>query len=199
VNSEARHELGLLEALEQDGHVTQRRLASKLGMAVGLTNIYLKRLVRKGYVKCVNLQSNRLLYLLTPSGVAEKTRLTYEYMEYSLRLYRDARLRVRAVLAPLASNSNTRVAIYGTGEPAELAYMVLKELSLEPVAIFENLDNGRFFDLPVHRIADHSDVAFDVLIIATLDDPAPALAILNGLGITRDRLVTLRHSVVAEA
>ena len=114
MNPDARHELSLLEAVEQDGHVTQRRLASKLGIAVGLTNIYLKRLVRKGFIKCINLQSNRLLYLITPSGVSEKARLTYEYMEYSIRLYRDARARVRTVLEPLLGRSSIRVAIYGT-------------------------------------------------------------------------------------
>src|SRR3979409_517682 len=95
---EAHRDLKLLEAVEQDSRVTQRSLANKLGMALGLTNIYLKRLVRKGYVKCVNVQSNRLRYLLTPTGIAEKTRLTFEFMEYSLVLYRQVRQHLRAVL-----------------------------------------------------------------------------------------------------
>ena len=60
MNSDARHELNLLEALTEDAHVTQRNLSAKLGMALGLTNIYLKRLVRKGYIKCVNVRPNRL-------------------------------------------------------------------------------------------------------------------------------------------
>ena len=42
---------------QQDSRVTQRALATKLGIALGLANIYLKRLVRKGYIKCVNVQS----------------------------------------------------------------------------------------------------------------------------------------------
>ena len=39
-------------------------------MALGLTNLYLKRLIRKGYVKCVTVSPNRLVYSLTPKGVA---------------------------------------------------------------------------------------------------------------------------------
>ena len=54
-------ELAVLEAIENDARLTQRSLASTLGIALGLTNLYLKRLVRKGYIKCVNVRSNRLL------------------------------------------------------------------------------------------------------------------------------------------
>ena len=84
---EAHRDLKLLEAVQQDSRVTQRGLASKLGIALGLANIYLKRLVRKGYIKCVNVQPNRITYLITPRGIAEKARLTYEFMDYSLHLY----------------------------------------------------------------------------------------------------------------
>ena len=70
---EEHRDLKLLEALEQDSRVTQRSLASKLGIALGLTNIYLKRLVRKGYIKCVNVRSNRLKRTL--NYTARKVRL----------------------------------------------------------------------------------------------------------------------------
>src|SRR5205807_3235936 len=63
---EAHRDLKLLEEVEKDSRVTQRGLAHQLGIALGLTNIYLKRLVRKGYIKCVNVQSNRISYLITP-------------------------------------------------------------------------------------------------------------------------------------
>ena len=48
---EEHRDLKLLEAVHEDSRVTQRSLSSKLGIALGLTNIYLKRLVRKGYIK----------------------------------------------------------------------------------------------------------------------------------------------------
>ena len=68
----------------------------------GLTNIYLKRLVRKGYIKCVNVQSNRITYLITPRGIAEKARLTYEFMDYSLHLYGEVRQHLRVGAAASA-------------------------------------------------------------------------------------------------
>src|SRR6267143_3403460 len=99
---EAHRDLKLLEAVEQDSRVTQRSLSTKLGIALGLTNIYLKRLVRKGYIKCVNVQSNRLTYLITPRGIAEKARLTYEFMDYSMHLYSEVRHHLRGVLQECA-------------------------------------------------------------------------------------------------
>src|SRR6185295_13036502 len=137
---EAHRDLRLLEAVEEDSRVTQRSLASKLGIALGLTNIYLKRLVRKGCIKCVNVQSNRISYLITPRGIAEKARLTYEFMDYSLHLYGEVRQHLRAVIRECAA-AGRRVAIYGRGEAAELAYLSLREAGLEPVAIFDE-SNG---------------------------------------------------------
>src|SRR3954471_8899107 len=135
---EAHRDLKLLEEVEKDSRVTQRGLALKLGIALGLTNIYLRRLVRKGYVKCVNVQSNRLRYLLTPMGISEKTRLTYEFMEYSLQLYRRVRSHLRTALERGVRENRRRIAIYGTGEAAELAYLSVGELSLELVAVFDS-------------------------------------------------------------
>src|SRR5437773_6493733 len=168
MNIEAHRDLKLLEAVEQDSRVTQRSLATKLGIALGLTNIYLKRLVRKGYIKCVNVQSNRSTYLITPRGIAEKARLTYEFMDYSLHLFGEVRQHLRAALQECAA-ADRRVAIYGRGEAAELAYLSLKECSLEPVAIFD-VESGRtFLGMPVRPIAEHREVTFDLLIVATLE------------------------------
>src|SRR5476649_1727560 len=126
---EARRELTVLDAVSRDQHITQRHLAAHLGIALGLTNVYLKRLVRKGYIKCVNLQANRISYLITPRGIAEKARLTYEFMDYSLHLYGVVRQHLREVLQECA-DAQRRVAIYGRGEAAEIAYLSLKECGL---------------------------------------------------------------------
>jgi DNA-binding MarR family transcriptional regulator len=192
---ESHRDLKLLEAVSQDSRVTQRSLATKLGIALGLTNIYLKRLVHKGYIKCVNVQANRIRYLITPRGIAEKARLTYEFMEYSLHLYSEVRQHLRAVLQECAA-ADRRVAIYGRGEAAELAYLSLKEYGLEPVAIFDGANASEFFlGMPVRLIAEHRDVAFDLLIIATLDRSSDQLTALIRDGIPADKLFPLRRDL----
>jgi DNA-binding Lrp family transcriptional regulator len=192
---EAHRDLRLLEAVEEDSRVTQRGLATKLGIALGLTNIYLKRLVRKGYIKCVNVQSNRISYLITPRGIAEKARLTYEFMDYSLHLYGEVRQHLRAVLQECAA-ADRRVAIYGRGEAAELAYLSLKECGLEPVAVFDGEGGRHFLGIPVRPIAEHGQVAFDLLIIATLERSGDQLAALARDGVPADKLFPLRRDLL---
>lgn len=190
MDTAAHRDLQLLEAVEQNARITQRSLARKLGIALGLTNLYLKRLARQGYIKCVNVQSNRIAYLITPRGVSEKARLTYEFMEYSLRLYRDVRRHLHRVLSERASGR--LVAIYGKGEAAELAYLSLRELNVEPVAVFDER-RGTFLGMPVHNIRDHASVHFDLLIVGSLELGGTLTSRLIALGLESERLVTFRE------
>ena len=190
---EAHRDLKLLEAVEENSRVTQRSLATKLGIALGLTNVYLKRLVRKGYIKCVNVQSNRITYLITPRGIAEKARLTYEFMDYSLHLYGEVRQHLRVVLQECAA-AGRRVGICGRGEAAELAYLSLREFGLEPVAIFDEDHGHEFLGMPVRPIAEHDQVAFDLMIVATLERSGNQVAALIRCGVPKHKLFPLRQA-----
>jgi DNA-binding MarR family transcriptional regulator len=192
---ETHRDLRVLEAVQQDSRLTQRGLASKLGIALGLANIYLKRMVHKGYIKCVNVQPNRISYLITPRGIAEKARLTYEFMDYSLHLYGEVRQHLRAALRECAA-AGKRVAIYGSGEAAELAYLSLKESGLDPVAIFDT-DGGReFLGIPVTPLAEHASIEFDLVIVASLDRSGQPLQALLDVGIPMEKLFPLRKETM---
>jgi len=188
---EAHRDLRLLEAVHQDSRVTQRGLASQLGMALGLANIYLKRMIRKGFIKVVNVQPNRISYLVTPRGITEKARLTYEFMDYSLHLYGEVRQHLRAVLQDCAA-AGQRVAMCGRGEAAELAYLSLKETGLEPVAVFDKDGGHEFLGMPVRPIHDHAQFEFDLIIVATLDPASTQYADLLSVGVPESKLFPLR-------
>ena len=187
---ESRRDLQLLEALEHEATITQRTLASRLGMALGLTNLYLKSLVRKGYVKCVTISPNRLVYSLTPKGMARKARLTYEFMKYSLDFYRDARQHLRRSLVETVAEQK-RVAIFGTGDAAELVFLLIRDMGLELVAVFAD-GEGRFLGLPVRSIDDHATIPYDVLVVAVLERPAGTVKRLGQLGVPSEKIVMLR-------
>ena len=181
---EAHRDLRLLEAVHEDSRVTQRGLASKLGIALGLANIYLKRMI--------NVQPNRISYLITPRGIAEKARLTYEFMDYSLHLYGEVRQHLRDAMQDCAA-AGKRVAIYGSGEAAELAYLSLKESGLDPVAVFDQTGGRVFLGMPVQPIAEHAGVEFDLMIVATLDRSGQSIDELIKMGIPREQLYPLRR------
>ena len=83
------HILRLMGEIEHDGSYSQRELSRRLNLSLGLVNTFLKRLVNKGYFKVKTMPKNRVKYFLTPEGIARKSRLTVEYLQYSTRFYRD--------------------------------------------------------------------------------------------------------------
>lgn len=134
----------LLSAIAQKGEtISQRELSQRLGIALGLVNSHVKRLIRKGYIKVTTLPRNRLKYLLTPRGMAEKARLTYEYAYFSYRLYRATRQRCQELMTRLAEEGNREVVLYGTGDVAEIAYLSLQESALKLVAVVDGEGRGR--------------------------------------------------------
>ncbi len=196
MDSGARRELEILQTIAEGRPFTQRALARRLGIALGLTNLYLKRLTRKGYIKIRTIPPHRIRYLVTPRGVAEKTRLAYDYLRYSLRLYGQARETLRTTLTPLAQDGVKRIALYGTGEAAEVAYLTLKELGLEPVGVFDRQPAASFLGMRVRPARDLAEEPHDRIIVATFEEPARALAELAGLGLPRERLIFLRDERV---
>lgn len=190
----SQRDLRILTAITEVEGVTQRALAKSLGIALGLTNLYVKRLSRKGYIKVTTIPSRRFRYLLTPRGFAEKTRLTYEYMALSLDLYRKTRQGLREVMRPLVEHGVQRFALYGTGEAAELAYLTLREFGLEPMAVYAEDGRRDFLGLPVRPLVEMSDGKGDRVIVATFDQPNRHRALLARCGVREDRLIFLDGS-----
>lgn len=186
-------DLQLLREIEANEVVTQRGLAKRLGIALGLTNLYLKRLVTKGCVKVVNIQRNRIRYLITPKGIAEKSRLTYEYMQYSLQLYRQVCTVLRARFRALADQGQKRIVFYGVGEAAELAYLCVRELDLDLVGVVDPEHSGR--RLLDHAVLDPSvlpGLEYDCIVITNFADGEVERRRLEELGIPSDAVVTLK-------
>mgnify|MGYP001612673305 CR=1 FL=1 len=103
------HAARILEEIALDEAITQRKLSERVGIALAVTNSYVGRLVRKGYLKARTLPRNRLKYFVTPSGLALKARLTYEYVTGSLRFYQEARTRLKTVLARIGETTQILV------------------------------------------------------------------------------------------
>jgi len=118
--SEVERQLRILEALERNPETTQARLAAQLGAAIGSVNWYLKRLIRKGYVKATKMERRRLKYFVTPQGLALKARLTSQYMEVSLRVYRELRQAAQETLAQVRDKGYAAVKANGKDEAMEI-------------------------------------------------------------------------------
>lgn len=120
-------EMALLERIEYDPDVNQATLADQLGVAVGTVNWHIKRFIAKGYVKVKRAQRRKLRYIITPEGIAFRARLTVNYIEQSMHLYRLVRERVRQALLELKSAGYQSVRIEGDGDIADICKLTCME------------------------------------------------------------------------
>ena len=171
MDSEAEITLGLLNAVHENSTLTQRSAARELGIALGLTNAYLKRCIRKGYIKVRQIPANRYAYYLTPQGFAEKARLTTEYLSCSFTFFREARTQCAESLAACVSKGWTRVALAGAGELAEIATLCARDTNVALVGIVDPaLGRDSFAGLPV--VADPAALErLDAVIVTDLTAP----------------------------
>ena len=188
---QGQRDLLLLSELNRDGRATQRTLAVKLGVALGLTNLYLKRLARKGYIKITTIPRNRIRYLLTPQGFTEKSRLTYLYMQYSLSYYRDMRVRLTEMMSTFDASHHQRVVIYGTTELAELAYLSLREMNVDCVGFIDGSSRESFLSCPVSSPEGIVGWQFDRVLITDLEHAAVCEERLVQSGVPREKVLRL--------
>ena len=174
MNAQDREEsltLEILQTIEQKNDVTQRHLADRMGVALGLANSYLKRCVRKGLVKIQQVPANRYLYYLTPKGFAEKSRLTAKYLSVSFDFYRNASESLSRIFTQCEKNGYRKLLFCGVSELAEIASIRAHDHQLEIVGVYDpSTSQNRFLDLPVfHEIEAAGE--FDGCLLTTLTDP----------------------------
>jgi DNA-binding MarR family transcriptional regulator len=133
-STENARELALLENIERDPDITQVSLASHLGVAVGTVNWHLKRLIAKGYVKIKRAERKKLRYIITPEGIALRTRLTMDYIEQQFLLYRNTRKRVIEHLNTIQQAGYNHVRLVGDGEIVEICKLSCLERGISLVA-----------------------------------------------------------------
>ena len=144
--------LDLLVALEADGRQTQRGLAQRLGIALGLTNAYLRRAARKGLIKMREAPARRYAYYLTPRGFAEKARLTQSFLRDSFGFFRRARAECDEALRAAVAAGHRRILLVGASELAEIATIAARDHDIELVGILDPARNSdRFAGLVVAR------------------------------------------------
>jgi len=170
----AYHTLQILDHVEKTPHVTNRRVAGKLDVSVKLAHSLLSKLVAKGLLHIRKRHSRRWDYFLTPRGIAEKARLTYEFMDFTMQFYRTARRRSAEVLAGLRRDGVRRIAFLGVGELAEIAYLGIAEHKLELTQIFDDSHAGEeFMGLPVEPVRQVTKTSAEKILVTAYDPALP--------------------------
>lgn len=192
----------ILQAIASGGRVTQRSLSGDLGIALGLTNLLIRRLVGKGYLKISRMGRRHVRYLMTPAGWEALTRATRVSLENTVHLYTQTREQIRQTLSLVSvrceadGNGQKRVVFYGAGDVAEIAYISLQGTDLTLVGVVDDNRRGHFFGMPIRGSEDLSSegldgVAYSHVIVASIRHADAIRARISERGVPEERVSCL--------
>lgn len=166
-------ELEILKHVEETPMLNNRMAASKLGCSVKLAHALLSKMVDRGLLHVKKLHSRRWDYFLTPHGIAEKARLTYEFLDFSMQFYHEARKKSSLVCRQLAESGKRKVAFIGAGDLAEIVYLGVREWGLELIEVFDGDSPKEFLGHPVLPRKELPNSKADAIIVCLYERKNP--------------------------
>jgi len=122
------YEFKIIDEIDKDLNTTQRKLSRQIGLSLGMTNIIMKRLIAKGYVKVKGLNRRNVQYLLTPRGFAEKVRKTHRYLLRTIETLKTVKEKIRDTVLEYYKKGEKNFTILGKGELADIVEMSLRDM-----------------------------------------------------------------------
>jgi DNA-binding MarR family transcriptional regulator len=132
------NEFEILKNVESEDTITQRELAKRTGLSLGAVNVLIKRLINKGLLKIEHINPRTIRYILTPKGLMEKARLTYQYIVLSYNHISSIERKIEQIV----KNKRDSAEIFLCGEKDELYDIIISKLrSLnEPYRLINDID-----------------------------------------------------------
>lgn len=192
----------ILRAIASGERVTQRGLASELGVALGLTNLLIRRLAAKGFVKVAGAGTRHVKYLMTASGWEELARETRDSLENTINLYTQTREQITHSLDRIAdqcardAQGRKPVVFYGAGDVAEIAYISLQRTDLTLIGVVDDKKSGQFFGMPISSPSSllpgrFENEPFSHVVVTSVRHADKIRTRLAGLGVPAERVSCL--------
>ncbi|MFH1350873.1 MAG: winged helix-turn-helix transcriptional regulator [Pseudomonadota bacterium] len=186
------HVLRLMGEIERNGNHSQRELSRRLNISLGLVNTFLKRLVNKGYFKVKTMPRNRVKYFLTPEGLARKTRLTVEYLQYSVHFYKGIKNLLLSKYSEMEEKKVKSILFFGGGEIAELAYLYLQLTNIQLVGIIDEKRKDRdFFELQITSLDRLKEQDWDMVLLTRLEHTEQDIKNLLEIGVGMEKIAAI--------
>ena len=165
-------EFKVMEEVSRDKNLTQRKISQRLGLSLGMTNLIIRKLANKGYIKIKGLNRRKVQYILTPQGFAEKTKKSYRYLLRIIDSLKTMKKKIQQLILLEYEKGETHFIILGDGELADIIELSLKALN-----------NSK---LKYRRVSKIEEANTDKAVIL-LAQPKPGLGTLE-LGLTSSDL-----------
>lgn len=133
--------LEILQAVDTNNNISQRSLSAELGIALGMTNLYLKKCIDKGLLKIKQTPKNRFLYYLTAKGFLEKAKLTKDYLRNSFNFYTNVKKEFYNIIKKIESSNKFRVILSNQTELSEIFLIASMDSKVRIKGVLGNTDN----------------------------------------------------------
>ena len=180
----------LMSELENGEPISQREIAGRLNIALGLVNSYLKTLVKKGFVTVKTYPRNRYAYLLTPKGFSEKSRLAFQHLSNFNKLYSVTRQDSLTLFTRLRDQGTKAVAFCGIDDLSEIFLLSLQEAGLTLEVVMETSETEQsFFDRQVVGLEDGVKISSGPIVVTSLQRAKELKIKLLELGVDEERIL----------
>lgn len=184
----------LLTTLAEKPETTQRDLATKMGISLGMMVSYMKSCVHKGLVRSKQVAPRRWAYFVTPKGFAEKSSMVSGYLYSSMTFFRDTRMQLEELFEDCNKRNIQNIAMIGSGDVSEIATLVSKGFAVSLTLIPTTADelkhaerNDAYFD---------KLKSFDAVLITDLINPQGTFDALKAF-IAKDKLLSIATLCIA--
>jgi len=122
------YEFKIIYEIGKDLNTTQRKISHQIGLSLGMTNLVIKKLIAKGYVKVKGLDRRRVQYILTPRGFTEKVRKTHRYLLRSIKTLKKVKEKIQDTVLEYYEKGERNFTILGKGELADIVEISLRDM-----------------------------------------------------------------------
>jgi len=132
--------LTLFNTVENRPGINQRQLARELDVSLGLTNTYFQRVLKKGWVRAKQVKPRRWLYIITPQGALEKSRLSLSYMHRTLESFRELKRKGDENLRILSYKGVSGIHLCGENDLTEVLSFCFSGFEIELLSVIQEKD-----------------------------------------------------------
>jgi len=125
------YEFKVIHEIGKNLNTTQRKISRQIGLSLGMTNIIMRRLIAKGYIKVKGLNRRNVQYILTPRGFAEKVRKTHRYLLNTIDTLKALKEKIQDIVLQYYEKGEKNFTILGKGEVADIVEISLRNMGKE--------------------------------------------------------------------
>jgi DNA-binding MarR family transcriptional regulator len=134
-------EFAVISEISNNHRPSQRIIAKRVGISLGLTNLIIKRLIKKGYIKIKEVPPRTVQYMLTPKGFAEKAKKSYDFTLRTIKSIANIRENIQEIILEEYRKGARDFAIFGNDELAIITEIAFQNLRLNDLK-FNRVDPG---------------------------------------------------------